>query len=123
VLRLLRLAVHSVLVAPGTVLLEFQSACIITPIFLGRIVVFPTLHAGKCNYRTNCFLCHYFTVCPDEICSRAQDGTRTHGHTLTKGVLYLLSYLGWCRADSPTEPLLYRILAVCQIHVRSEITR
>jgi len=23
--------------------------------------------------------------------------------------------LGWCRADSPTETLFYRILAVCQI--------
>jgi hypothetical protein len=28
------------------------------------------------------------------LSARAHDGNRTHGHTLTKGVLYRLSYVG-----------------------------
>ena len=76
---------------------QFQASLIVAPVLLGRVVVLPALSAGK---RDNCpdrSFRHSLTLC-SFASHRAHDGDRTHGHTLTKGVLYLLSYVGQQRA-------------------------
>jgi hypothetical protein len=74
------------------VLLEFQPACIITAVFLGvvHMAAFSTAHLDQ---RAVAFFRHRF---PLNMLSdyKAFDGIRTHDLTLTKGVLYQLSYEG-----------------------------
>jgi hypothetical protein len=96
---LLGLAVHHMVTHQRIVLLEFQPACIIAAVFLGvvHMAAFSAAHLNQCAVA---FFRHRF---PLDMLSdyKAFDGIRTHDLTLTKGVLYQLSYEGINRMVKP----------------------
>ncbi len=108
--ELFGLTVLRMMTAARTILFQLHPRRIVAPILLGGIVVLFTLSTRQRNGQSNrlCLFCH---LSPSQLRDGAHEGIRTLDPTLTKGVLYRLSYVGiqWAGQDSNLRRLSQRI--------------